>query len=28
VSGLIEKKCIAREPALERYLALVQRMES
>jgi hypothetical protein len=28
VSGQIEKECIAREPTLERYLALVQRMES
>jgi hypothetical protein len=28
VSGQIEKECIAREPTLGRYLALVQRMES
>jgi hypothetical protein len=28
VSGQIEKECIAREPTLERYLALVRRMES
>jgi hypothetical protein len=28
VAGQIEKECIAREPTLERYLALVQRMES
>jgi hypothetical protein len=28
VVGLIEKECIARKAALERYLALVQRMES
>jgi ribonuclease HI len=28
VLGQIEKECIAREPTLERYLALVRRMES
>jgi ribonuclease HI len=28
VSRQIEKECIAREPTLERYLALVQRMKS
>jgi ribonuclease HI len=28
VSWQIEKECITREPTLERYLALVQRMES
>jgi hypothetical protein len=28
VSGQIEKECIAREPTLERYLALLRRMES
>jgi hypothetical protein len=28
VSGWIEKECIAREPTLEKYLALVQRMEN
>jgi ribonuclease HI len=28
VSGQIEKECIAREPTLERYLVLVQSMES
>jgi hypothetical protein len=28
MSGQIEKECITREPTLERYLALVQRMES
>jgi hypothetical protein len=28
VLGQTEKECIAREPTLERYLALVQRMES
>jgi ribonuclease HI len=28
VSGQIEKECIVREPKLERYLALVRRMES
>jgi hypothetical protein len=28
MSGQIEKEGIAREPTLERYLALVQRMES
>jgi ribonuclease HI len=27
VPGQMEKECIAREPTLERYLALVQRME-
>jgi ribonuclease HI len=27
VAGQIEKECIAREPTLERYLALVRRME-
>jgi hypothetical protein len=27
VAGQIEKECIAREPTLERYLSLVQRME-
>jgi hypothetical protein len=26
--GQIEKECIAREPTLERYLALVRRMEN
>jgi hypothetical protein len=28
VTGQIEKECIAREPTLERYLALVRRMEN
>jgi ribonuclease HI len=28
VSGQIEKECKAREPTLEKYLALVQRMEN
>jgi ribonuclease HI len=28
VSGQIEKECIAREPTLEKYLALVRRMKS
>jgi hypothetical protein len=28
VVGQIEKECIAREPNLERYLALVRRMEN
>jgi hypothetical protein len=28
VSGQIEKECIVREPILERYLALVRRMEN
>jgi ribonuclease HI len=28
VSRQIEKECIAREPTLDRYLALVRRMES
>jgi hypothetical protein len=28
VAGKIEKECIAREPTLERYPALVRRMES
>jgi hypothetical protein len=28
VAGQIEKECIAREPTLERYLALVKRMEN
>jgi hypothetical protein len=28
VSGQIEKECIVREPTLERYLALLRRMES
>jgi ribonuclease HI len=28
VSSQIEKECIAREPTLEKYLALVQRMEN
>jgi hypothetical protein len=28
VSGQIEKECIAREPTLEKYLAIVHRMES
>jgi hypothetical protein len=27
VAGRIEKECIAREPTLEKYLALVRRME-
>jgi ribonuclease HI len=27
VAGQIEKECIAREPTLEKYLALVRRME-
>jgi hypothetical protein len=27
VAGQIEKECIAREPILEKYLALVRRME-
>jgi hypothetical protein len=28
VTGQIEKECIAREPTLERYMALVRRTES
>jgi hypothetical protein len=28
VTGQIEKECIAREPTLERYLALVRRMKN
>jgi hypothetical protein len=28
VAGQIEKECIAREPTLDKYLALVRRMES
>jgi hypothetical protein len=28
VAGPIEKECIAREPTLERYLALIRRMEN
>jgi hypothetical protein len=28
VSGQIEKECIVREPTLEKYLALVRRMEN
>jgi ribonuclease HI len=28
VAGPLEKECIVREPTLERYLALVRRMES
>jgi hypothetical protein len=28
VTGQIEKECIAREPTLKRYLALVRRMEN
>jgi ribonuclease HI len=28
VAGQIKKECIAREPTLKRYLALIRRMES